>query len=322
MREVSPLTSPLSTSDVRYQLSMGQILSAAYTLCFYSYRSAETGKSQATGPKPIYIAVMGPTGSGKTTFVNLASGSSLGVGQGLESCTSEVQASTPFSVGEKQVPASFVTSYKAGIRFAGVIYMQRISDVKVTGSTRQSFRMFQELCGEETYPNVLLVTCMWDTVSPDVGNSRYQELATKDIFFKPVLEKGAQMMRHNNTRESVLEIIRNLVDKPLVVLRIQQELGGGVDIMQTSVYKRIRELMSELVDQRQKKLDTLMEEIAEAERDRDEETREELQEEVQVARVELQEAQEKPSRLASEYQIELRRIEEMLRRRRGADIYV
>lgn len=36
-------------------------------------------------------------------FVNLASGSSLGVGQGLESCTSEVQASTRFGVGEKQV---------------------------------------------------------------------------------------------------------------------------------------------------------------------------------------------------------------------------
>lgn len=213
-------------------------------------------------------------------------------------------------------------SHRAGIRFTGVIYMQRISDVKVSGSTRQSFRMFQELCGEETCPNVLLVTGMWDTVTAEVGNSRDRELATKDIFFKPVLEKGARMMRHNNTRESALEIIRNLVDKSPVVLRIQRELGGGVDIMQTSVYKQIRELMSELVAQRQKKLDTLMEELAEAERDRDEETREELQEEVQAAKAELQEAQDKASRLASEYQVELRRIEEMLRRRRGGNAYV
>lgn len=36
-------------------------------------------------------------------FVNLVSGSSLDVGRGLESCTSEVQASTEFSFGEKQV---------------------------------------------------------------------------------------------------------------------------------------------------------------------------------------------------------------------------
>lgn len=199
--------------------------------------------------------------------------------------------------------------------------MQRISDVKVSGSARQSFRMFQDLCGEETYPNVLLVTGMWDTVTPEVGNARDQELATKDIFFKPVLEKGARMMRHNNTRESALEIIRNIVDKSPVVLRIQRELGGGGDIMQTTVYKQIRELMSELVGQRQKKLNTLLEELAEAERDVDEETREELEEEVQVARVELQEIQDKTSRLATEYQLELRRIEEMLRRRKTSNIY-
>ena len=181
--------------------------------------------------------------------------------------------------------------------------------------------MFQGLCGEETYPNVLLVTGMWDTVTPEVGNARDQELATKDIFFKPVLEKGARMMRHNNTRESALEIIRNIVDKSPVVLRIQRELGGGGDIMQTTVYKQIRELMSELVGQRQKKLNTLLEELAEAERDVDEETREELEEEVQVARVELQEIQDKTSRLATEYQLELRRIEEMLRRRKRSNIY-
>lgn len=195
--------------------------------------------------------------------------------------------------------------------------MQRISDIKVSGSARQSFKMFQELCGEETYPNVLLVTTMWDTVTPEVGNSRDQELATKDIFFKPVLEKGARMMRHDNTRESALEIIRNLVDKPPVALRIQKELGSGVDIMQTSVFKQMNELMSELVTQGQKKLDTLMGELAEAERDGDEETQEELQEEVQAAKAELQEAQDKTSRLANEYQVELRRIEEMLRRRRS-----
>lgn len=199
--------------------------------------------------------------------------------------------------------------------------MQRISDVKVSGSSLQSFRMFQELCGEEVYSNVLVVTGMWDTVTQEVGNSRESELATKDIFFKPVLEKGARMMRHNNTRESALAIIRALVDKPPVVLQIQRELGGGADIMQTSVYKQIRELMLEVVVQRKKKLDTLIEEMAEAEQDRDEETQEELQEEVRAAEAELEEAQAKASGLASEYQVELRRIQEMLRRRRRGDVY-
>jgi predicted GTPase len=47
--------------------------------------------------------VMGGTGSGKTTFVNLISGSSLGTGSGLKSCTSEVQVSAPFLLDNSQI---------------------------------------------------------------------------------------------------------------------------------------------------------------------------------------------------------------------------
>ena len=216
----------------------------------------------------------------------------------------------------KLIGAAHMHSHRAGIRFAGVIYMQRISDVKVSGSARQSFKMFQELCGEETYRNVVLVTGMWDTISSEVGDSRERELASKEIFFKPVLQKGARMMRHDNTRESALKIIRSLVGMAPVTLRIQAELGGGGDIMQTSIYKEIHGVMLELVVQRKKRLDALMAEMAEAERNGDEETQEELGEEVDAAKAELQEAQNKVSRLASEYEVELRRLEGMLRRRR------
>jgi predicted GTPase len=46
---------------------------------------------------------MGPTGSGKTSFVNLASGSNLQVGQDLESCTLDVQTSVPFELDGRKV---------------------------------------------------------------------------------------------------------------------------------------------------------------------------------------------------------------------------
>ncbi|OJA17375.1 hypothetical protein AZE42_03889 [Rhizopogon vesiculosus] len=48
-------------------------------------------------------SVMGATGSGKSTFINKASGSSLPVGRGLESCTSEVRTSRPFVVSGRVV---------------------------------------------------------------------------------------------------------------------------------------------------------------------------------------------------------------------------
>lgn len=45
---------------------------------------------------------MGPTGSGKTTFINLASGSNLRVGPGLDSCTETVQTSKPFDLNGRR----------------------------------------------------------------------------------------------------------------------------------------------------------------------------------------------------------------------------
>jgi predicted GTPase len=48
-------------------------------------------------------SVVGPTGSGKSTFVNLASGSSLLVGEGLESCTADIQASNPFMLDGRRL---------------------------------------------------------------------------------------------------------------------------------------------------------------------------------------------------------------------------
>ncbi|GJE89957.1 hypothetical protein PsYK624_060720 [Phanerochaete sordida] len=44
----------------------------------------------------VTVAVMGATGTGKSTFINLLSGSALAVGQGLRSCTSKVEITSPF----------------------------------------------------------------------------------------------------------------------------------------------------------------------------------------------------------------------------------
>ncbi|KAJ3516875.1 hypothetical protein NLJ89_g862 [Agrocybe chaxingu] len=51
----------------------------------------------------VTIAVMGTTGSGKTTFINLASGSSLRVGRGSMSCTNVVQVMEPFELEGRMV---------------------------------------------------------------------------------------------------------------------------------------------------------------------------------------------------------------------------
>jgi predicted GTPase len=54
-------------------------------------------------PSSVDCSVMGPTGSGKSAFINLASGSELRVGQSLESCTGQVHHTAPFQIGDRRV---------------------------------------------------------------------------------------------------------------------------------------------------------------------------------------------------------------------------
>ncbi|KAG9224604.1 hypothetical protein CCMSSC00406_0002245 [Pleurotus cornucopiae] len=84
--------------------------------------------------------------------------------------------------------------------------------------------MFRELCGDSTLRKVVIVTNMWGEVSLNMGEAREEELKTRDIFFKPVLGKGAQMKRHDNTFDSACTIMRCIAFKDPLALRIQREL--------------------------------------------------------------------------------------------------
>jgi len=94
--------------------------------------------------------------------------------------------------------------------------------------------MFRELCGESTLKNVVIVTNMWGGVSKETGEAREQELITKDIFFKPVLDKGALLERHENNQASAHKILQTIIKNHPLPLQIQRELvDQKVDISQS-----------------------------------------------------------------------------------------
>jgi len=78
------------------------------------------------------------------------------------------------------------------------------------GISPRNFRMFKRLCGESTLRNIVIVTNMWGEVDPQVGEAREAKL--KDTFFKPVLDKGAQIARNENTVTSAHRIIRLILN--------------------------------------------------------------------------------------------------------------
>lgn len=114
--------------------------------------------------------------------------------------------------------------YEKGCKLSAVIYMHRITDRKVGGTSQKNLNIFRKICGEESAPNVAFVTSMWDEVDVDVGLAREQELATSNEFFSAMLHRGARLLRYENSVESGRQILLQLCQNRPTVLRIQREL--------------------------------------------------------------------------------------------------
>ena len=168
--------------------------------------------------------------------------------------------------------------------------------------------MFCKLCGDAALKNVVLVTNMWGEVSHSIGEAREQELSSK--FFKPVLDKGAQMARHHNTVQSSHDIIRRAMKNHPIVLQIQRELvDEGKDIANTAAGEAVDQELKEQIRRHQAELEAVQDEMVQALKEKDEETRQELEGE----RIKLQEQMEMIAKvsggMALNYAAEKERVE-------------
>jgi len=146
------------------------------------------------------------------------------------------------------------------MKLSGLIYVHRICDVRMGGISSRNFRMFRKLCGDDTLKNVVIVTNMWGEVGQAKGEMREAELKNK--FFKPALDKGAQMLRHDNTVESAHNILRHIIQNHPLPLKIQRELvDEKKDIGQTDAAQEVESQIQELVQRHQAEIKTLQEEM-------------------------------------------------------------
>jgi hypothetical protein len=169
--------------------------------------------------------------------------------------------------------------------------------------------MFRSLCGDSTLQNVVIVTNMWDQIDPYVGEIREQELIDKDIFFKPVLDKGANLARHNGTIESGHAILRTILRRQPRVLQIQSELESGLDISETSAGRELNRHLMEQVARHQEEMRVLMVEMDEASKVRDHETRRELAQERAKLQAEIIRIQVESRNLATGYRDAIAKLE-------------
>lgn len=149
----------------------------------------------------------------------------------------------------------------------GIIYMQMITDKRMTGSTLRNLRMFRELCGDNPLKNVILVTAGWgDARSTGKLNQATEneiQLKTDPIFWQPMIKRGSQVMKFEDTQQSAIDIIWKLVGQEPVLLQIQEELvdqnkdlvdtsaGSAVDAEIKKLEKKYREELEEVQRQLQ-----------------------------------------------------------------------
>ena len=172
-----------------------------------------------------------------------------------------------------------------GESLRGIIYVHRISDVDFTGTATKSFKTLLEMCGDQALRNVVIVTNRWEKITPEAGVALEQELANN--FFRPALDRGAQLLRHNGTTESAREVIRIVLENQRVTLQIQKKMGDlWKEVNETAAGKA---LWTESDKQARRRLELLRElqEILNRSRAGDEELRQEIQREILKSQEEL-----------------------------------
>ncbi|KZT01617.1 uncharacterized protein LAESUDRAFT_707216 [Laetiporus sulphureus 93-53] len=223
------------------------------------------------------VRVIGTTGCGKTTFINLVSGADLLIGHELSSCTREIHE-VSFSLSTHDViiidtpgfddterPQVAVLNQLAkylkkmreeGKPVCGAVYFHRISDRRIGRTAIENIRSFQVLCKDEKIDNTMIATTMWSEVSDTtIGVQSEEQL-------QGILGPGARLLRHDNGVSSAEAIVRELLFNAPLVLQIQRELIElRRTIPQTEAGRELGDLLSRLEEVYRKELQRARDEM-------------------------------------------------------------
>ncbi|RSL74410.1 hypothetical protein CEP53_000243 [Fusarium sp. AF-6] len=239
------------------------------------------------------ILVLGVTGSGKSYFLNKLKSHSAKEGHGLKSETAQCQAvqilldddddedskdrrsitvidtpgfdDTNRPQGEilAEITEFLATQHALRMPLRGVLYLHKITDNKMTGSSLTYLRLLRSLVGEDALGNVVLVTSMWNKLRDEDRNEalrREQELI--DEYWGPMQKKGSYVDQFDGTSESAFGLVYQLAGKESVVLDVQREImDEDKSILGTAAGMDLANKLKQDIQAYQAKVDELEQEL-------------------------------------------------------------
>jgi hypothetical protein len=137
----------------------------------------------------------------------------------------------------------FVQAIK-GRALSGIIFLHRITDNRMAGSALRNLKLLTEVCGDEFFRNVVIVTTMWDVVNRSVGESRERSLEAN--FWRQLINNGATLERYDSDHApgSILRKFLNEKVSNAGMLSIQRESShDGKPLAETSAGRAALESM-------------------------------------------------------------------------------
>ncbi|KAG8911213.1 hypothetical protein FRC02_006732, partial [Tulasnella sp. 418] len=266
----------------------------------------------------VIIAVMGATGSGKSSFINATCGSNLKIGKTLVSETKDVAPviftyrgrrivliDTPgfddTHISDTEILRNIATyldaAYKNRKLLHGLLYLQKITDNRITGMSWRNMKLFHKLCGNNAMKNVILCSTMWDIIDPNTAKEREEDLLAN--FWNKMTAQGARSARHYGTPDSALNIIDKLLELPPISLDIQVSMAQGKTLLETEAGKWVNKELLELQKKHEKEMEDLEKELQEAFKTKNAEAQAELWAELERLRAEMLRRQREQERLAA-----------------------
>ncbi|KAF9527273.1 P-loop containing nucleoside triphosphate hydrolase protein [Crepidotus variabilis] len=229
----------------------------------------------------ILIGLLGPTGAGKSSFINKATGYKDGIGHSLHSCTDKITAikcrmpeiadrdivfvDTPgfddSRFTEKVVLEMISTwlhdRYKRNIKLNGLLYFHKISDNRMGRSSISHIDLFHRIVGKN-FQNIVLVSTMWDEVDSDEGEKRENQL--REEYWKWLIKQGSKVARSLHSQASALLILKPVVDNANAMLALQiheeienfngelakTEAGKALSIELQTIFRRHRDALEKI----------------------------------------------------------------------------